>query len=256
MDDELRKEQANSFGGAVDEYERARPTYPRDAVDWLIPEGTRAVLDLGAGTGKFTRSLVARGLEVIAVEPDDEMRAVLAHALPSVRALKGTAENIPLPDASVNLITAAQAWHWVDEERAVPEAARVLKPGGSLALVWNIRDESAPWVERLSEVIGSSEAERAMQTSITIGAPFGPTERFEVGWSAKTDLDGLLTLVASRSYVITADEERRAEILDGVRALVATDPALAGRDEFELPYRTFCFRASLPRAPIRSAPVD
>lgn len=244
-DVERHDEQANSFGRAVDEYERARPSYPQEAVDWLVPEGVRTVLDLGAGTGKFTRSLVARGLDVIAVEPDDVMRATLADALPSVRTVKGTAEAIPLPDASVDVITAAQAWHWVDQARALPEAARVVKPGGSLALVWNIRDESVPWVERLSEIMGSSEAERFMQHEITIGDPFGATERFEVGWSTTTSLDGLLALVASRSYIITADEARRAEVFDGVRELVASDPAIAGREEFELPYRTLCFRAAL-----------
>jgi len=246
MDAELRDEQANSFGRAVDEYERARPNYPGEAVDWLIPAGARTVLDLGAGTGKFTRSLVARGLDVIAVEPDDVMRAALADALPAVRALKGTAEGIPLPDASVDLITAAQSWHWVDESRALPEAARVLKPGGSLALVWNIRDESIPWVKRLGDIMGGSAAETAMQQGIAIGAPFGPTERFEVGWSKTTSPDGLLTLAASRSYIITASEERRAEIFDRLRELATTDPALAGRQEFELPYRTFCFRAVRP----------
>ncbi|MET4780898.1 class I SAM-dependent methyltransferase [Glaciihabitans sp. UYNi722] len=245
MDDELRKEQATSFGNAVDEYERARPTYPQDAVDWLIPAGTRSVLDLGAGTGKFTRSLVARGLEVTAVEPDDEMRAALADALPSVQTLKGTAENIPVPDASVDVITAAQAWHWVDENLALPEAARVLKPGGSLALVWNIRNESVPWVKRLGEIMGDSAAEVAMQQSITIGAPFGPTETFEVGWTRMTNLDELLALVASRSYIITAGDKKRAEVFDGVRELISSDPAVAGRHEFELPYRTFCFRARL-----------
>jgi SAM-dependent methyltransferase len=246
MDAERFSARASSFGRAVDEYERARPNYPPDAVGWLVPEGVRTVLDLGAGTGKFTRSLVARGLEVIALEPDDVMRAALSGALPSVRAVKGTAEAIPLPVASVDVVTAAQSWHWVDEERALPEVARVLKPGGALALVWNVRDESVPWVERLSEIIGDSDAERAIQQGITIGAPFGPTERFEVAWSATTNLDDLLTLVASRSYIITADEVRRAEVFDGVRELVATDPAIAGRDEFELPYRTFCFRAARP----------
>lgn len=246
MDAEQRREQANSFGRAVDEYERARPRYPQAAVDWLIPDGARTVLDLGAGTGKFTRSLVARGLDVIAVEPDDAMRAALAEALPSVRALRGTAEGIPLPDASVDVITAAQSWHWVDESRALPEAARVLKPGGSLALVWNIRDEGVPWVKRLGDIMGGSAAETAMQQEISIGAPFGPTERFEVGWSTTMGLDGLLTLAASRSYIITATERRRSEVFDGLRELVATDPALVGREEFELPYRTFCFRAARP----------
>jgi SAM-dependent methyltransferase len=244
MDEQRFHEQAHSFGRAVDEYERARPSYPREAVDWLVPPRTRVVLDLGAGTGKFTRSLVARGLETIAVEPDDMMRAALADALPSVHTLKGTAESLPLPDASVDLVTAAQSWHWVDESLALPEAARVLKPRGSLALVWNIRDERVPWVKRLGDIMGGSAAETAMQQETTIGAPFGRTERFTCDWSMTTSLEGLLTLAASRSYIITADEARRAEVFDGIRELVARDRELAERDEFELPYRTYCFRAA------------
>ena len=109
---------ARSFGAAADAYERARPGYPDPAVDWLVPEGARTVLDLGAGTGKLTRALVARGLDVIAVEPLPEMRESLAAAVPEVRAVAGTAEDIPLPDDSVDAITVAQAWHWVDPERA------------------------------------------------------------------------------------------------------------------------------------------
>ncbi|HEY4915702.1 MAG TPA: class I SAM-dependent methyltransferase, partial [Solirubrobacteraceae bacterium] len=119
----------------------------------------RTVLDLGAGTGKFTRALVSRGLDVVAVEPLDEMREILQQQLPDVRALAGTAENIPLDDDSVDAVTVAQAWHWVDERRALPEVARVLRPGGELCLIWNRRDHSVAWMRRLSDVMGSSDAE-------------------------------------------------------------------------------------------------
>ena len=111
MDEKRSLEQASSFGRAAGEYERARPGYPGAAVDWMLPSGTRTVLDLGAGTGKFTRALIARGLDVIAVEPDDVMRATLAAALPTVRAISGTGESIPLLDSIVDVVTVAQAWH-------------------------------------------------------------------------------------------------------------------------------------------------
>src|SRR5262245_18502776 len=107
-----KEARARSFGAAADAYERARPGYPDAAVDWLVPGGARTVLDLGAGTGKLTRALTARGLEVIAVEPLTEMRENLATAVPEARAISGTAEKIPLPDDSVDAITVAQAWHW------------------------------------------------------------------------------------------------------------------------------------------------
>jgi SAM-dependent methyltransferase len=208
------------------------------------------VLDLGAGTGKFTRSLVARGLTVTAIEPDDVMRAALTRALPTVRAVRGTAEAIPLPDRSVDLVTIAQAWHWMDPARATAEIARVLRPGGTIALVWNIRNETVTWVHRLSEIIGSSEAERFVAGAVEIGATFGPLETHVVEWSNEIDVESLVSLVSSRSYLITADEGRRTRVLDAVRELAATDPALAGRERFDLPYKTMVYRARLPAAPI------
>jgi ubiquinone/menaquinone biosynthesis C-methylase UbiE len=235
---------ARSFGAAADAYERARPSYPDEAVDWLLPEGARKVLDLGAGTGKLTRAQVARGLDVTAVEPIDEMRATLESSLPEVHALKGTAEAIPLPDDSMDVITVAQAWHWVDVERATAEAARVLKPGGTLGLIWNRRDERVPWVHRLSQVMGSGDAELIELDGITIAPPFGPTETFITDWSRPMTVDLLVEMAASRSYVITATPRRRREILEGVRILVEEDPAL--RPDFDFPYRTYCFKSALP----------
>lgn len=235
---------ARSFGAAVDAYERARPGYPEAAVDWLLPAGARRVLDLGAGTGKLTRSLADRGLEVVAVEPIDEMRASLAAALPKVEAVAGTAEKIPLPDDSVDAITVAQAWHWVDPERATAEAARVLRPGGTLGLIWNRRDERVEWVQRLSEVMGSAEPEVMDMDSVEIGPPFGPTETFVTDWTRPMNVDLLVEMAASRSYIITATPRRRREILDGIRVMVEWEPSLG--DEFDFPYRTYCFKATLP----------
>jgi SAM-dependent methyltransferase len=246
MSDDRTAAMARSFGQAADVYERSRPTYPDAAVDLLLPDGARTVLDLGAGTGKLTQSLVARGLDTVAVEPDAKMRATLAARLPTVRALDGRAEAIPLPDGSVDVVTVGQAWHWVDEAVALPEVARVLRPGGTLALVWNLRDERVPWVHRLSDAIGQSDAERLIEGVLEIGPPFGPTERFVVPWDRPMDGDGLLELVRSRSYVITATPAEREAILDGVRALIADDPDIGGGATFALPYRTNVFRARRP----------
>jgi SAM-dependent methyltransferase len=229
---------------AADVYERARPLYPDEAIDWLLPEGARTVLDLGAGTGKLTRALAARGLDTIAVEPLAEMRTNLAWAAPEARILDGTAEAIPLEDDSVDLITVAQAWHWVDPERATAEAARVLRPGGTLALIWNKRDERVDWVARLGQVMGSGDAELIDLEATEIGAPFGPTETFVTDWARPMNVDLLVEMAASRSYIITATPRRRKEILDGIRVLVEEDAHLGA--EFDFPYRTYCFKAKLP----------
>jgi SAM-dependent methyltransferase len=251
MTDQQAALRARSFGAAADEYERARPTYPDAAVDWLLPAGVHTVLDLGAGTGKLTRSLVSRHLDVIAVEPIGEMRQILQQQLPDVRVFAGAAESIPLADSSVDAVTVAQAWHWVDPSRALPEVARVLRPGGALCLVWNRREESVDWVRALSDVMGSSDADLIHMDEVTIGAPFGPMQTFDVAWQRPMDLELLLNMVRSRSYFITATHARREETLAGVRALVNSHPALSS-GTFQMPYRTYCFRAELPLGAQRS----
>lgn len=212
-----------------------------------MPAGARRVLDLGAGTGKLTAGLAARGLEVTAVEPSDEMRGALREALvprDRVRVLAGAAEAIPLRDATVDAVLVAQAWHWVDPARAVPEVARALRPGGRLGLVWNTRDDRVPWVARLSALLdGSPEHLDADHTSIR--PPFGPVERFDTTWTQELAPADLIELVASRSYVITLDEADRVALLARVRALIDEHPAFAGRERIELPYVTRCARADL-----------
>ena len=233
---------ARSFGAAAGAYERGRPPYPAEAIDWLLPTGARRVLDLGAGTGKLTRLLAERGLEVVAVEPLDEMREQLVAAAPGVVALAGTAERIPLPDGAVDAVLAAQAWHWVDPARAAPEAGRVLRPGGGLWRLWNVRDEREPWVAELGELM-HARAGQGREMPPVVGEPFGELEHTTVAWHYQLDRDALLDLVASRSYVILLADEDRARLLAEVDALARRHPALAGRERFDLPYVTHCFRA-------------
>ena len=242
--EDRRREQATSFGSAAAAYERGRPPYPEEAIDWLLPPGAARVLDLGAGTGKLTRQLSARGLDVIAVEPLAGMREQLARAVPGVPVHAGTAEDIPLPDGSVDAVLAAQAWHWVDPARAVPEVARVLAPGGRLGVVWNVRDERVDWVAQLSRIIHDpGEADGSRGDRAMIGPPFGPVEHCTVDWVHRLTRDQLIDMVSSRSYIITRPAPQRAEVLAGVARLASTHPALAGHDELLLPYRTECFRA-------------
>lgn len=232
-----------SFGSAAGAYERGRPSYPPEAIDWLLPRDARQVLDLGAGTGKLTTRLVERGLDVVAVDPIPDMLEVLRSALPDTRALLGTAEDIPLPDNSVDAVLVAQAWHWVDPRRAIPEVARVLRPGGRLGLVWNTRDERLGWVRELGEIIGS-DGDRD-RFDVTLSASFTEPERHQVEWTNYLTPQALIDLVSSRSYCITSPTEVRSQTLDRVRALLSTHPALANSSGLAMPYVTVCIRAEL-----------
>jgi SAM-dependent methyltransferase len=242
---ERRKVQAASFGAAADVYERARPSYPAAAIDWLLPPSARRVLDLGAGTGKLTRGLADRGLDVVAVEPSAGMRDELAQVLPDITLLAGTAEEIPLPARAVGAVLVAQAWHWVDPVRAVPEVARVLAPGGQLGLVWNMRDERVDWVSELTRIIHTPDYTDNGSLAPQVGPPFGPVERFDVEWGRPMRPAEVLELVASRSYIITMPEQERSAVLARVQHLLGTHPALAGAGEITMPYVTRCSRARL-----------
>lgn len=234
---------ALSFGQAAESYDRARPTYPSDAVDLLLTDHPRHVVDVGAGTGKLTAALAAPGREVTAVDPDEAMLARLSERLPDVRTLVGTGESIPLPDAMADLVTFGQAWHWVDVPAASAEVGRLLRPGGVLGLLWNIRDTSEAWVAELGEVMGSSNAERLIEgdDGVRLAGPFGPLAEEVVGWSMTFDAESLVALAASRSYVITAEGVDRERILAGVRNLAGRVAAADGT--ITMPYRTHVFHA-------------
>ncbi|MGW2250100.1 class I SAM-dependent methyltransferase [Kitasatospora sp. NPDC001660] len=238
------KLRARSFGAAAGAYQQGRPGYPQALVGSAVPREARRVLDLGAGTGKLTRLLVDAGLDVVAVEPDEAMRDQLAAAVPKAAVRAGSAERIPLPDGSVDAVVVAQAWHWFDQNTAVPEIARVLAPGGTLSLIWNVRDESEPWAADLGALMHRS-AKQAIDTRPVVPAPFGTPERLEIRWEHATTRVGLLDMVASRSYVITLPDAERARLLADVEHLLATHPDLVGRDEIAMPYLTRCTRVRL-----------
>lgn len=231
-----------SFGAQAAAYERGRPSYPPEAIDWLLPADARDVLDLGAGTGKLTTRLVERGLDVIAVDPIAEMLELLSGALPDTPALLGTAEHIPLPDNSIDAVLVAQAWHWFDPEQAVAEVARVLRPGGRLGLVWNVRDDRLGWVKEFSRIVG---IEHDRVTSPDLPAPFTDVETHRVEWTNYLTPQALIDYVASRSYCITSPADVRDRTLEQVRELLATHPALANSAGIAMPYVTVCIRATL-----------
>lgn len=233
-----------AFAEVAGAYERGRPGYPDEAVRWLVGDEPCDVVDLGAGTGKLTRSLVARGHRVTAVEPLEAMRAELESVLPGVRALEGRAEAIPLPAAAADVVVSAQAFHWFDHDNALPDIARVLRPGGRIALVWNSRDDRDPWVARLSSIIGNETIEESdVVPVLDASGLFGKVETAMFAFEQLLDRDGLLDLALSRSYLAKLPSPEREPVLDAVAALYddsATDEGV------RLTYVTECFRARRP----------
>jgi ubiquinone/menaquinone biosynthesis C-methylase UbiE len=238
---------AHSFGGVAEAYDRGRPSYPVEAVQWLLGENPTTVLELGAGTGKLTRVMVDLGHDVHATDPDPEMLALLEANLPGVRTAVASAEEIPLGDASVDAVVAAQAFHWFDLDRALPEIARVLRPGGRVCLVWNQRNEKIPWVRRLGAIIGTQEQLRDPAQALIFSELFGFVEDAEFGHWQTIDRRSVQDLVLSRSNVAVLDEEGRAAKLAEVLAFY--DDFGRGMDGMQLPYVTHCFRAHVLERP-------
>lgn len=229
-------------------YERGRPEYPAAAVDRLVAllrlgAGT-PLLDVGAGTGKLARLAAARGALVTAVEPSAGMLAKLAGAAGVVR-LRAVAEALPLRERSFDAASAASAFHWFDGAPALTELHRVLRPGGRLALLWNLRDDAVGWVGRLSAIVNRREGgapryrkgewRRAFELAPGL---FEPVEEGHFRHEHPLSPDGVLDRVASISFVAAMAEGERTQVLDEVRALLATHPETAGREALRLPYVT------------------
>jgi ubiquinone/menaquinone biosynthesis C-methylase UbiE len=243
---------AHSFGGVAEAYERGRPTYPAEAARWLLGDQPLTVLELGAGTGKLTRVLVELGHDVHATDPDTDMLAVLETRLPAVRTAVASAEEIPLPDQSVDAVIAAQAFHWFDLDRALPEIARVLRPEGVICLLWNQRDEKIPWVRRLGALIGTQEQLRDPAEALIFSELFGFVEDHQFSHWQTIDRKTIQDLVLSRSNVAVLDEEGRRAKLAEVVAFY--DEYGRGMDGMQLPYVTRCFRAQVLDRPSYDVP--
>jgi SAM-dependent methyltransferase len=230
---------AVGFANAADVYERARPSYPQDAIDWLAAQTGlgpgRTVVDLAAGTGKLTRLLLPTGARVVAIEPIAEMRAHIQGA----EVLDGTAEAMPLPDASADVVTVAQALHWFDQERALPEIHRVLREGGHLVVVWNMRDLDDPVQRGVEDLLGPMRKEvpgqilGAWREPLARSALFGPATVGEFRYEQQFTTDDLCDRVASTSFVAALPAVARDELLVRVRALTH---GIA--EPFPFPYKT------------------
>jgi SAM-dependent methyltransferase len=261
----VSEERATSFGNVAASYDKARPEPPAEALDWLVPAGCGVAVDLAAGTGLFTRALVGRAADVVAIEPDERMRAVLAQRSPQVRALAGRGEAMPLPDASADAVFVSTAWHWLDPERAVPEIARVLRPGGRLGVIWTSRDRTDDWVAELDllRLPGISRAEddpdrprtvdevrakldRDHSVVLPAGAPFQDPQAASFRFTRTVTVDGIVEWLGTNSRFIAASAADRAAGL--ARSRAALLERTGGGDVVRMPMRSWCWRADrVPR---------
>lgn len=244
---------ARSFGSAAKAYDHGRPDYPAKAVAWLMGADARTVLELGAGTGKLTQHLIEQGHDVHATDPDPEMLRVLQERCPGVRTSIATAEAIPVPDRSVDVVVAAQSFHWFDHEVALPEIARVLKPGGHVALVWNQTDERIPWVRRFSRILGDPGHDQS-DAELVHSDYFGFVEEERFGFWQMIDRVSVLDLARSKSHIATLPEDKLEAKIAEVGAFYAEYGR--GMDGMQLPYQAHCYRSRVSAHRPTKRPVN
>jgi SAM-dependent methyltransferase len=253
MNDHVHHSAAAGYKTAADTYVKGRPDYPPQVTEWLNVtlglDGHKTVIDLGAGTGKFTGRLVATGAQVIAVEPVPQMLEKLSDAWPQVLAVSGTATDLPLPDASVDVVVCAQAFHWFASAEALTEIARVLRPDGKLGLIWNLRDTQVSWVPKLDAIVNALEGDTpryytgAWRQAFPHPA-FGALQlqQFHNGHTGSLE-DVIFNRVRSTSFIAALPDAQRAKVDEQIRALIAAEPQLRGKDVVTVPYETAAFVA-------------
>jgi SAM-dependent methyltransferase len=236
---------ARSFGARAADYAEHRPGYPADGVRWALGAAARPVrevLDLAAGTGKLTEGLLPLGLTVTAVEPDDGMRTELSDRFPRVNALSGTAEEIPLAAGSVDAVLVGQAFHWFDQPAALGEIARVLRPGGGFAALWNGEDDSVEWVAGLLEVSDTRRNITPERFALPAHPGFAPFEEASFPHAHRRTIESTAKTFGTRSWLLVLPPDERAATLARIRAYLATRQETAG-GEFVLPLVTRVVRA-------------
>jgi SAM-dependent methyltransferase len=250
-EDDLRRQ---SFGSIADGYDRFRPGPPEEAVRWAIPAEAVDVLELGAGTGGLTRQLVERHRHVRAVEPDERMRAVLHERAPDAEVVPGKAEEIPADDASFDAVIGASMWHWVDRSRALPEVARVLRPGGAFALLWSGTDRSIDWMRSLwaggeeldQGEVNDEDSQRRRRHLVALppDAPFVEPASRVVRWTRLMTREDLVGMAGTYSGVITLPAPEREAYLAGVSRYLETHDVPTRQGLVEVPMRCLCWRTS------------
>lgn len=244
IDADLHRRLRESFTSGGDRYERLRPSYPAEAVDWLLTPATHEVADIGAGTGKLTRLLAGRGVRAVAIDPALDMLSQIGAGIPTV---VGTAEHTGLSDACVDLATFAQSWHWADPLAAGAELARIVRPGGRVAMLWNQLDISVPWLADYTDAAHTVEPRAGWDTSdrryLVKDLPgFGVREDAEFGWQAPMSPDELAQLAETRSYWLSASASAQSAARPRVAAAVAAAPRQPD-GTIRVPYRTVVTRA-------------
>jgi SAM-dependent methyltransferase len=245
MDQPTFDERKMSFGSDAATYAAFRPGFPPDAARWVLAAATRPVVDVadvGAGTGAFTRLLVDLDLRVSAYEPDPGMLAELARRLPNVPRHLASAERLPLDDASVDAVTVAQAWHWFDKPAAAAEFLRVVRPGGAIGLLWNIRDDNVGWMGAMSDIVEGGDSMRASRVDALaeIQAVHPQVERADFTHTVAMTPEEIVSLASTFSYVRLRPDS--AVVYTALRDMLATHPETRGRDEIDVPYVCAAYR--------------
>jgi len=262
---EMKRQRASSFGQAAVQYERYRPGPPADAVDWLVPARVDTLVDVGAGTGALTRLLIGRADRVIAVEPDERMRAVLTSEVAGATVVEGRGESMPIDDRIADAVLASSSWHWVEPEPALREVARVLKPGGFLGAIWAGPDQESPFMLQAQALLGeidrdphsagqASEMLEAMSTGryrsmatlqVPDGLPFSDPVHEVFLWEMSLTADDLIGLLGTLSWVILKEPDQREALFTTARRLLRDALALEGDATVDLTFRCDAYRADL-----------
>ena len=266
--DEQSTRRSGSFGRVASAYERFRPGPPSEAIAWMLPDSARTVVDLGAGTGAMTKDLLGMVEHVIAIEPDDRMRGILAANLPEVTVVSGSGESMPLETSSADAVLASSSWHWMNADAALEETARVLVPGGTLGVVWAGPDPDGPFVLQAQAMLSEAsdqggsgtrpagepdlgrevmDTENRVETVLRIPdrSSFAQPEQKTLTWDVSLTADELIGLLGTFSWIITMPDERRAQVVSLARQVLRDSLGVSGDVTVDVQYRSEVWRTHL-----------
>lgn len=242
VDAQRRNELASAFQTGAESYDKIRPAYPQESLDFTLQHEPKTAIDIGCGSGIFTEQLVAAGLEVRAVDPSADMLSVLSKRLPKLEVTCAAGEDTGLPENSADLVTYAQAWHWVDHPKASAEAARLLHDAGWLTLLWNQLDVTVPWVHRLARIMHAGDVHRP-ELEPPLGPQFHKPEHGLWHWSMPLDFQEIIELTKSRSYYRKSSESTRAKVEANLAWYWSEHLGHEVSQKVQVPYLTHAWRS-------------